>query len=95
MRVVPDDILVSYARGEQGGESSSVARTTQEEDREFRRLFLADRWYVPRMSEGGRHIGMMKVLGSVWAQPSVSGQRRPLLAFARWVGPERRRPATP
>ena len=69
--------------GRQGG--SSVDRTTPAEDREFRRLFLGDQWYVPRMSEGGRHVGMMKVLGSVWAQPSVSGQGRPLLAFARWM----------
>ena len=30
-------------------------------------------------------MSLMALWGSVWAQPSVSGQRRTLLAFARWA----------
>ena len=72
-------------QGVTGGESSSVRETAGGEDVGLRAEFLSGKWYVPSMAEGGRHTQLMRVLGSVWAQPSVSGQRRPLLDFARWV----------
>ena len=72
-------------QGVTGGGGSSVSETAGGEAVGLRAAFLSGKWYVPRMTEGGRHIGLMRVLGSVWAQPSVSGQRRPLLDFARWV----------
>ena len=73
------------SRESRGGERSLVGETAGGEDVGLRAAFLSGKWYVPRMTEGGRHIGLMRVLGSVWAQPSVSGQRKPLIDFARWV----------